>query len=31
MIWLFFMNGMNTAFYDIIRNIEQNVEMKGII
>lgn len=24
-IWLFFMNGMNTAFYDIIKKIEQNV------
>lgn len=29
-IWLFFMNGMNTAFYDIMRKIEQNTEMKGI-
>ncbi|HFD4764602.1 TPA: hypothetical protein ACF42C_000561, partial [Streptococcus pyogenes] len=30
-IWLFFTNGMKAAFYDIIRKIEQNAEMMGLI
>lgn len=30
-IWLFFMNGMKAAFYDIMRKVEQNAEKMGLI